>query len=193
MGKVIASLFVSLDNLMVGENEDMTWVVGNFDPEMGLDMDADVMSSMQAILLGRITYEIMSKYWPGASVVDEGPGVDEMNLTPKIVFSRTIQTAEWGKFANATVLREIVPTEIERLKVQSDKPLVLMGSASIVQQFTRLGLIDEYALWLHPVILGRGKPLFTDINPKQDLKLIKSRVYQNGVMKLILQPEKITG
>ncbi len=190
MGKLIASIFVSLDNLMVGENEDMSWVVGDFNPEMGKDMDTDVMASLEAILLGRITYEIMAKYWPTARVEDEGPGVDEMNLTPKIVFSRTLQKADWGKFDNATVLKAIVPAEIERLKQQSNKPLVLMGSASIFQQFTRLGLIDEFVLWLHPVILGRGKPLFKDINPKQDLKLIKTRVYQNGVMNLILQPKK---
>jgi dihydrofolate reductase len=190
MGKVIASIFVSLDNIMVGENEDMSWVVGNFDPEMGSDMDIDVTKSMQAIVLGRITYEIMSKYWPGARVEDEGPGVDEMNLTPKIVFSKTLQKAEWGRFDNATVLKEIVPAEIERLKKQSGKPLVLMGSASIFQQFARLGLIDEYVLWLHPVILGQGKPLFKDNNSKQDLRLINSRVYQNGVMKLILEPKK---
>jgi dihydrofolate reductase len=190
MGKIIASIFVSLDNMMVGENEDMSWVVGNFDPEMGKDMDVDVSSSMQAILLGRITYDIMSRYWPGATVADEGPGVDEMNLTPKIVFSRTIQKAEWGRYDNVTVVKEIVRAEIERLKKQSKKPLVLMGSASIVQQFTRLGLIDEYVLWLHPVVLGRGKLLFKDSTSKQNLRLIDSRVYQNGVMKLILEPKK---
>ncbi len=190
MGKVIASIFVSLDNMMVGENEDMSWVLDNFDPAMGKDMDADVTGSMQAIFLGRITYEIMSQYWPGARVEDEGPGVDEMNLTPKIVFSKTLQKAAWGKFENATVLKEILPSEIERLKQQSEKPIVLMGSASIVQQFSRLGLIDEYVLWLHPVILGRGKPLFKDDPARKDLRLVNSRLYQNGVIKLILQPKR---
>ena len=97
MGNLIASIFVSLDNMMVGENEDMSWVVGNFDPEMGSDMDKDVTGSMQAILLGRITYEIMSSYWPSAKVEDEGSGVDEMNLTPKIVFSRKLKKAVWGQ------------------------------------------------------------------------------------------------
>ena len=190
MGNLIASIFVSLDNMMVGENEDMSWVVGNFDPEMGSDMDKDVTGSMQAILLGRITYEIMSSYWPGAKVEDEGSGVDEMNLTPKIVFSRKLKKAVWGQFDNATVLNDISPSEIDLLKKQSDKPMVLMGSASIFQQFSHLGLIDEYVLWLHPVILGRGKPLFKDDKVKQSLRLINSRVYQNGVIKLILQPEK---
>jgi dihydrofolate reductase len=116
MGKVITSIFISLDNMMVGENEDMSWVVDDFNAEMANDMDADVTASMHAILLGRITYDIMSKYWPGARVQDEGPGVNEMNLTPKIVFSKTLQKAEWGTFDNATVLKEIVPAEIERLK-----------------------------------------------------------------------------
>jgi dihydrofolate reductase len=190
MGKVIASIFISLDSLMVGENEDMSWVLGNFDPEMGNDMDAEVTKSMQAILLGRTIYDIMSKYWPGPSVADEGPGVDEMNLTPKIVFSRKMQKAGWGQFDNVSVLNEIIPVEIEHLKSQSDKPLVIMGSASIVQQFARFGLIDEYVLWLHPVILGQGKPLFSGHLSKQELRLINSRVYQNGVIKLILQPKK---
>lgn len=190
MGILIASIFVSLDNMMVGENEDMSWVVGNFDPEMGSDMDKDVTGSMQAILLGRITYEIMASYWPTAKVEDEGPGVDEMNLTPKLVFSRTLKKSMWGSFDNASILNGISPAEIDRLKKQSDKPMVLMGSASIFQQFSHLGLIDEYVLWLHPVVLGRGKPLFKDDKAKHDLQLINSRVYQNGVIKLILQPKK---
>jgi dihydrofolate reductase len=189
MGKVIASHFVSLDNLIVGESEDMSWVIDNFDPEMATDMDAAVMRSMQAILIGRTTYDIMVKYWPTASVADEGPGVDEMNLTPKIVFSRKLREAAWGKYDNVSVFKDIVPAEIQRLKEQSDKPLVLMGSASIVQQFTRLGLVDEYVFWLHPVILGKGKPLFSDNISKLDLRLITSSVYKNGVMKLILQPK----
>ncbi len=96
----------------------------------------------------------------------------------------------WGSFDNASILNGISPAEIDRLKKQSDKPMVLMGSASIFQQFSHLGLIDEYVLWLHPVVLGRGKPLFKDDKAKHDLQLINSRVYQNGVIKLILQPKK---
>jgi dihydrofolate reductase len=167
MGKLVASIFVSLDNIMVGENEDMSWVIDNFDPEMGSDM-GEVMGSMQAILLGRTTYDIMVKHWPGVTGVED-PGADEMNHTPKIVFSKMLQKAEWGKYANASVVKEIVPAEIERMKKQSDKKMVIMGSASLVQQLTHLDLIDEYILWLHPVILGRGKPLFKDIRARHNL------------------------
>ena len=187
MGKLITSTFVSLDNMMVAENEDMSWVIDNFDMEMGQDMSAEVMASMQAILLGRTTYEIMVKHWPTVTGAED-PGADEMNLTPKIVFSTTLGKAEWGKYNNATVYKEIKPAQIEQLKKQSGKPLVLMGSASIVQQLTALGLIDEYVLWLHPVILGRGTPLFSNIADRQKLQLISAKTYKNGVMKLNLAP-----
>ena len=188
MGKLITSTFVSIDNIMVAENEDMSWVIDNFDMEMGQDMGT-VMTSMQAILLGRITYEIMVKHWPSVTGAED-PGADEMNLTPKIVFSTSLGKASWGKYANATIYPEINPAKIEQLKKQSDKPLVLMGSASIVQQLSRLGLIDEYILWLHPIILGRGKPLFSNIDDRQKLHLIRSKTYSNGVMKLNLAPMK---
>jgi dihydrofolate reductase len=88
MGKLVASIFVSLDNIMVSENEDMSWVIDNFDPEMGNDM-GEFMGSMQAILLGHTTYDIMVKHWPGVTGVED-PGADEMNRTPKIVFSKTL-------------------------------------------------------------------------------------------------------
>jgi dihydrofolate reductase len=76
------------------------------------------------------------------------------------------------------------------MKKQSDKKMVIMGSASLVQQFTRLDLLDEYILWLHPVILGCGKLLFKDIDYRRNFKLIRAKPYKNGVMKLILQPKK---
>jgi dihydrofolate reductase len=119
MGKLTASIFVSLDNKIVGENEDMSWVIDNFDPEMGGDM-GEVMDSMQAILLGHTTYDIMVKHWPGVTGVED-PGADEMNHTPKLVFSKALPKAGWGKYDNATVIREIIPVEIERMKKQSDK------------------------------------------------------------------------
>jgi dihydrofolate reductase len=188
MGKVVASTFVSIDNLMVGENEDMSWVVDNFDAEMGNDM-GQLLASMQAILLGRVTYEIMANHWPTRTEAED-PGADQMNATPKIVFSKTLEKAPWGKWDNAKAAKEIVPEKIQQLKRQSDKNLVIMGSASVVQQFTNLGLIDEYRLWLHPVILGRGKPLFRNIKGRRTLKLIKAITYQNGVMALTLQPDE---
>jgi dihydrofolate reductase len=189
MGKLIASIFVSIDNIMVAENEDMSWVLDNFDPEMGEDMGKEVMNSMQAILIGHTTYDIMVKHWPNM-IEAEAPGADQMNHTPKFVFSKSLKKAEWGKYDKATVVKEIIPEEIERMKKQSGEKMVIMGSASLVQQFTNLHLIDEYVLWLHPVVLGSGKPLFQDIKVRNDLSLIKAKTYKTGVIALTLLPKK---
>ena len=173
---------------MVGENEDLSWVTDNFDVEgMGKDM-GEVMASMQGILLGRVTYEIMTYHWPNMTEA-ESPGADQMNNTPKFVFSKTLEKGAWGKYDNATVVKEINPDEMQKMKQESDKNLVIFGSASIVQQFTNLGLIDQYKLWLHPVILGKGKPLFKDIKDRHYLELIKAKPYKNGVIGLTLQPK----
>ena len=83
-------------------------------------------------------------------------------------------------------MKEIEPERIERMKKESSDPIVIFGSASIVQQMTDLGLIDEYVLWVHPVILGSGKLLFKD-NRRRNLKLVKSTAYGSGVVMLRLR------
>lgn len=185
MGNLVASIFVSLDNIMVADNEDMSWVIEHFDPEMGNDQGAEVMNSMQAIFLGRTTQQQMINVWPNVTE-EQSPGADAMNQTPKFVFSRTLDKATWGKYDNASVLREIEPEGIERMKKESADAIVIFGSASIVQQMTDLGLIDEYVLWVHPVILGSGKPLFKH-NKRTDLRLVKSKTYASGAVMLRLQ------
>src|SRR6266536_3518365 len=101
MGNLVASIFVSLDNIMVADNEDMGWVIENFDPEMGNDQGAEVMNSMQAIFLGRTTQQQMINVWPNMTE-EQSPGADAMNNTPKFVFSRTLDKATWGKYDNAS-------------------------------------------------------------------------------------------
>jgi dihydrofolate reductase len=179
MRKIISSTFVTLDNFMVGDNEDMTWVTNNFDGEMG----EDYMRDMGTILFGKTTYKIMANAWPNQRE-SESPGADKMNYTPKIVFSKTLEKAPWGKYDNVMVMKDIVPSEIQNLKKQLKKDMILMGSASIFQQLSNLGLIDEYRLFVHPIILGSGKPLFQNIKSKFNLKLERMKMYRNGVMLL---------
>jgi dihydrofolate reductase len=196
MRKVIASTFVTLDGLMVGPNEEMDWVLDNLDGEMENDI-ADQLKSVDAILLGRVTYQIMANYWPTATAagtsVQRSQGVedpiitDRMNNLPKIVFSKTLQKVEWK---NSRLIKENIKEEILKIKQQPGKDMVILGSASIVQTFTNLGLIDEYRLLLHPVALGSGKPLFKDINDRLNLKLLKTKTYKNGVVSFDYQPIK---
>jgi len=189
MGRMLASTFVTLDNMMVGTDEDMSWVLDDFDPAMGEDMDTRVMGSMHAIVVGRTTYEIMAAHWPNVTEA-EAPGADRMNQTPKYVFSRTLDKAPWGTYDNATVVHEIDVAGVRRLKDASPEPTVVMGSASIVRQLTTLGLIDEYVLWVHPVILGAGKPLFQDMGQRHRMRLVSTMSYRNGVVALTLRPSE---
>ncbi len=188
MRKIIASIFLSLDGFMVGPNEDMSWVMDNFNDEMGV-YAANLMASMDTVMLGRVTYEIMNKVWPFQTEAT-WPGATRMNAVRKIVFSRTLDKVEWGKFENARLVRDIFPDGINNIRKQPGENMVIYGSGSIVQAFTRFGLIDEYQLLVHPVVLGQGKLLFKDIPQPVSLNLIKSEKYKNGVVVLYYEPAK---
>jgi dihydrofolate reductase len=186
MRRLIASTFVSLDGFIVGPDEDMSWVMNHFNEEMG-DYAGDLMSSMDTILLGRVTYEGMSRVWPFQTEAT-APGADKMNSTPKIVFSRSLDRVEWGSFDTIRVVRENVSEVVAGLKEQPGKDLVIYGSANLVQGLTRLGLIDEYQLLVHPVVLGRGKPLFAGMVDGDshgiELNLLRAQTFANGVVVL---------
>jgi dihydrofolate reductase len=188
MRKVIASTFVTLDGFMVGENEDMSWVMNNFNEEMG-EYARDLMNSMGTILIGRKTYEVMIKVWPSATE-ETAPGADKMNSTPKLVASRTLDTATWGEWNNASVIKDDIAEEIERVKQKPGKDIVIYGSANLVQGLTQLGLIDEYQLLVYPILLGSGKPLFASMDHPVNLKLLRTESFKNGVVVLYYEPAR---
>jgi dihydrofolate reductase len=188
MRKVIASTFLSLDGFIVGPNEDMSWVMNNFNDEMA-KYAGDLMNSMSEILLGRVTYQIMANAWP-AQTEATSPGADKMNTTPKIVFSRTLDKADWGTWQNARVVKDHIPEEIAKLKRQPGKDIVIYGSANLVRGLTQLGLIDEYQLIVFPVVLGSGKPLFAGMAERVNLKLLRTQPFKNGVVVLYYEPER---
>lgn len=186
MRNIIVTMWVSLDGFIAGPNGEMDWVM--VDETMGKYED-DLVSAADTLLLGRVTYESFAGSWPK---VPDNPSASEgekiyarkLNAMRKVVISRTLSTVEWN---NSTLLRETMPGEIEQLKQQPGRDIVIYGSASIVQTLTNLGLIDEYQLLVHPVILGSGKPLFTGLNAKQNLKLIETKTFPTGVVLLRYQ------
>jgi dihydrofolate reductase len=145
------------------------------------------LSAMGAFLNGRVTYELMAGFWPTADrdPASTAPMVEFAGIwrnMPKIVFSKTLTRADW----NTTVLREVVPDEIMRLKAQPGGDLVL-GGADLAASFMRHDLIDEYRLYVHPVVIGRGKPLFPASDSRIDLRLAETRAFGNGVVLLRYQ------
>jgi dihydrofolate reductase len=182
MRKLIASTFVSLDGFIVGPNEDMSWVIERFNDQMGT-YAGDLMAAMDTVLLGRKTYEIMAQAWPNATEATS-PGADRMNNTPKLVVSRTLTTAPWGTWNNASILSNNLEDELERRKQQPGKNIVIYGSAQLVQALTQSRLIDEYHMLVHPVLLGSGKRLFAGATQPTTLTLLRTEAFTNGVVVL---------
>ncbi len=185
MRKLIVTVWVTLDGFIAGPKGEMNFVTDIFGEEMGKYEDA-LVNSADTLILGRVTYESFAGAWPK---VPDNPNVSEgekayarkLNSMHKIVFSKSLKKVEWN---NSTLMREIFPKEIEKMKKQPGKNMVIYGSASIVQQFTNLGLIDEYQILIHPVILGHGKPLFKNIKDGTKLKLIDTKTFKSGVVLL---------
>jgi dihydrofolate reductase len=145
------------------------------------------LGSMGAFLDGRVTYELMAGFWPTA---DTDPSSTEPMVEfariwrdmPKIVYSKTLERADW----NTTIVREVVPEDIMELKAQPGGDIVL-GGADLAATFMRHDLIDEYRLYVHPVVIGKGKPLFQPSDATINLRLVESRRFGNGVVLLRYQ------
>src|SRR5262249_11134464 len=139
--------------------------------------NSELFQTAGAFLLGRLTYDIWASYWP--SVTDENDDVARaLNTLPKYVASRTLESASWKR---TTVIREVAPAVAE-LKQQPGKPIFVLGSSQLVQTLVEHDLVDEYQLWLHPVVLGEGEKLFRDNRPRLDLTLLDSRTTGNGLV-----------
>ncbi|MEU6084119.1 dihydrofolate reductase family protein [Streptomyces sp. NPDC047108] len=182
MRKIVLFLGMSLDGYFEGPNREIDW--HQVDDELHRHMN-ETIRAMGGILAGRITHELMAAYWP---TVDADPSVSETELDfagiwremPKIVYSRTMEdTTDW----NTTVKREVVVEEIEELKAQPGGDLVV-GGPDLAETFRRHDLIDEYQIYVHPVLLGRGRPLFHESDVTVGLRLIESRTFGNGVVML---------
>ena len=149
---------------------------------------ADLLSNADTILYGRITYQLM-EYW--RTLLENPSGEKSMDdfaiaidKIPKIVFSHTLKNVEWesAKLANRDIEEEVL-----ELKQQSGKD-IFVGSRSLIIQLMKLNLIDEYQLCVHPVIAGRGLPLFENINDRTILKLIKTKTFSGGAVTLYYEP-----
>jgi dihydrofolate reductase len=189
--RVVVSEFVTLDGYIVGPDEDISWVAVGFDAQMQEDLVGHLSSTVDLFVFGRVTYDIFAAYWPHALPYDEGdtPNPAEgredpriiraLNDQPKLVFSSTLDTPDW---ANTRVVAGDVEDEIRRLKREPGQAIGVQGSASVVQALARADLVDEYRLYLHPVLLGRGTPLFRAGDDRQDLELTALTRYDNGVI-----------
>lgn len=183
MRKLVLFMHVSLDGFAADANSGLDWI--SYDRELQQYAEG-IVATVGSPVYGRVTYELMAGYWPG---VLNDPNESEhskahaqwVNEAPKIVFSTTMKKAEWN---NTIVINDNIAEEINKLKQQPGKDLVIFGSPGLAHSFMELDLIDEYQLTLNPVLLGSGIPVYENIKNKTNLKLVKATPLKSGVVGL---------
>jgi dihydrofolate reductase len=183
MGQLIVSEFVTLDGVMQapgGPEEDTAggfkhggWQAPVIDEESGSIMTRHIQR-MDALLLGRKTYDIFAGYWPKAT----GVIADKLNQVPKFVASRSRRKLEWK---NSTLLQGGLSKEVARIK-QKHGEVHVIGSGDLVQTLLRHDLVDRFDLWVYPLVLGTGKRLFGEGTVPAGLRLTGSRAFPKGAI-----------
>lgn len=184
MRKLSMFNFVTLNGFFKGPGEDTSW-----HKHGGEEAEYSVESLKQGntLLFGRVTYEMMAGFWPTPMAAETFPAVAEgMNKAEKVVFSKTMKKAEWQ---NTKVFNGNIVEEMRAMKKLPGKDMTVLGSGSIVNQFAGQGLIDEYQIMIDPVAIGRGTPIFNNIQHALDLKHTSTRTFKSGVVLLCYQPK----
>ena len=175
MRKIFFFNMISLDGYFEGPGADISW--HNVDAAFN-DFAIEQLHSVDLILFGRKTYQLMESYWPTEAAVNNDPMVAKlMNNTPKIVFSKTLDKAGWN---NTILIKNNVADEVLKLKRQAGKDIIVLGSANLLSTLINPGLIDEFRVIVNPVILGKGNLLFNGIQNKVKLELIRTAPFSSG-------------
>jgi dihydrofolate reductase len=175
--RIILDLAVTLDGFIEGENGEVDWCI--MDSDMGF---IDFLHQIDAILYGRKSYELWGQFTPESDVTETEKALwDLVHSKQKYVFSRT----QKGIDDKAIFINDQILEEVNKLKDKPGKDIWLYGGASLITSFIKLGLVDEFRLSVHPVILGEGKPLFMDIQERLSLKLVNTKSFSSGVVQLI--------
>jgi dihydrofolate reductase len=182
MRRLVLSMAVSLDGLVArpGRFGESGWGLPPEDPELK-QRKLDWMNDVGLHLMGRNTYEEMAAFWP----TSDDPYAAPMNEIPKVVFSQTLERADWP---DSRIARADLAQEIEALKREPGKDMLAWGGAAFAQSLSRLGLVDEYRLILQPVVLGQGLPLFKDLTEPLRLEVVEAQAYPTGAALHVYRP-----
>ena len=175
--RIILDLAVTLDGFIEGKNGEVDWCI--MDPDMGF---TNFLNQIDTIFYGRKSYDLWGQYNPKTEDSDTEKEIWALvHSKEKYVFSRT----QIGADSRAIFINENILDEVIQLKNKSGKDIWLYGGASLITTFMNLGLVDEFRLSIHPVILGEGIPIFMDIKQRLNLKLVNKRTFSSGVVQLI--------
>jgi dihydrofolate reductase len=183
MRKLVFFMHASLDGFVAGLNREMDWI--KFDDAL-FDFVGTMTDQADAALYGRVTYQMMESYWPTAG---EKPNATKHEIEHsiwyknvlKIVLSKTIKEIKQN---NTLVIGENILDNINTLKQQDGKNILMLGSPSASNAILNKGLVDEFWVFVNPILLGKGIPLFKDITEKVKLSLIETKTFDIGVIAL---------
>jgi len=183
MRKLSAFCFISLNGFYKGPGEQIDW---HSHGDEAYAYSIEQVRAGNILLFGRVTYDLMAAFWPGAMALEQFPEVASgINAAEKIVFSKTLRQAAW---AHTRIISEDLPGTIRELKTKGEKDLTLLGSGTILRQLTEEGLVDEFQIMIDPVVLGAGSTLWDMLGQPLSLRLVKNRIFRNGTLLLYYVP-----
>lgn len=188
MRKIVVFNLITIDGYFAGEDGDISW--HNVDDEFN-KFAIEQTQQFGGIIFGKTTYKIFEDFWQKA-LKDPKTSDDDRKIAQiiddmwKIVFSKSLKEVAWK---NSKLYDDIDPSEVKKWKEYQGPDLAIFGSGTIVQQFTNLGLVDEYRLLVNPLVLGKGKPMFANMKDKVNLKLTNTRSFKNGNILLTYVPQ----
>lgn len=175
MRKVILFMLTTLDGFFEGPNQDISW--HNVDEEFN-EFAIQQLGELDTLFFGRVTYQGMVSWWPTPMALEDDPIVAGiMNSKPKVVFSTTLDAADWE---NTRLVKDHVAEAVTQLKQEPGKDIAIFGSSDLTVSLIELGLVDELRIMVNPVVLGAGKQLLAGIHDAPKLQLIDSRLFRSG-------------
>lgn len=183
MRKLSVFNFITLNGFYKAPGGDISWHRHGAEEN---EYSADSLQADNILLFGRVTYEMMAGFWPTPMAVEmDAATAKGMNNAEKIVFSRTLTTADWE---NTTIINDDPATAVRKMKETPGRNMTLLGSGSIVTQLAAAGLIDNYQIMIDPVAIGQGTSIFNGLDQPLNLQLINSRVFKSGTILLDYRP-----
>jgi dihydrofolate reductase len=172
MTRLILQMGISIDGFVAAMDGSQPWL-GTPEDDAAKQWKLETVRGADAHLMGRVTYLAMATAWPGSESVYAAP----MNDIPKVVFSKTLRTAEW---AETTIAGGPLVEEVERVRARPGGYVIAYGGARFARALICGGLVDEYRLNVHPVALGTGMPIFTELPAPLELELVEARPFAGG-------------
>jgi dihydrofolate reductase len=176
---------MTVDGYIAGSNGQMDWMVWDWDNELKKYVK-EITEPVDCIVLGRKLAQGFIPHWASNPEGEDTWGVDKMNKTPKIIFTKTLEKSEWD---NSRLAKGDLVDEITKLKKQDGMDIIAYGGATFVSALINKGLIDEFHLFINPALIGSGMTIFKELDSRQNLTLVKAKSFDCGIVVLNYKPD----